>query len=176
MRTPLDKSKLIILLKNLAKNISGSGGLYLTGGATALLYDWREMTIDLDLKPDPEPAGFFEAVAKTKIQESANIELASPDQFVPALIGWKSRSLYIATYFQIDYYHYDPYGQVLAKLERAHPRDSFDVHQFVTSGLVSPRKLRELFDEVKHECIRYPAIEIKDIEDKITFLISQHPE
>lgn len=173
MRPPLDKTRLQALLKSLAKNIRGKGNLYLTGGATALLYDWREMTIDLDIKSDPEPEGFFEGIAKTKIEESANIELASPDQFVPALNGWKTRSIYIDTFCNIDYYHYDPYGQVLAKLERAHPRDSHDICHFIASGLVDPGRLKELFEEVKHECIKYPSIEMQDIEEKIVCLIAE---
>ncbi len=39
------------------------GRIYLTGGATAVLYGWREMTININLKPDPEPPGLFEALA-----------------------------------------------------------------------------------------------------------------
>jgi hypothetical protein len=31
------------------------GRIYLTGGATALLYGWRSTTIDVDLKANPEP-------------------------------------------------------------------------------------------------------------------------
>ena len=60
---------------------------------------------------------------------------------------------------QIDFYHYDPYGQALAKLERAHPRDLSDVEEMFRRGLVQAPLLRELFDAVKAELIRFPAIE-----------------
>ena len=59
------------------------GRVYLTGGATAVLHGWREMTIDIDLKADPQPAGFFEAIAHVKESESVNVELASTDDFIP---------------------------------------------------------------------------------------------
>ena len=63
---------------------------------SAVLMGWREMTLDVDLKADPEPAGFFEALPRLKDELDINIELASPDQFVPALPGWVERSPFIA--------------------------------------------------------------------------------
>jgi len=44
------------------KKVRGKGRIYFTGGATAVLYGWRPMTIDIDIKPEPEPAGLFEAI------------------------------------------------------------------------------------------------------------------
>lgn len=46
----------------LGELVRGEGTIYLTGGATALLRGWRDATIDVDIKPDPEPAGLFEAL------------------------------------------------------------------------------------------------------------------
>lgn len=43
------------------------------------------MTIDVDLKADPEPSGFFEAIAILKDELSVNIELANPSDFIPEL-------------------------------------------------------------------------------------------
>jgi hypothetical protein len=167
MRPSLDKKMLIRLLKSLGESFEGGGKIYLTGGATALLHDWREMTVDLDIKADPEPKGFFEGIAKVKITENANIELASPDQFVPQLNGWKNRSIYIDTFNETDFYHYDPYGQVLAKLERFHPRDKSDIENFVGSGIVSPERLLKLFQEVGDQCIRYPSIDAVRLESRL---------
>lgn len=71
----------------LGKQVRGKGRIYFTGGATAVLYGWRPMTIDIDIKPEPEPAGLFEAIAELKEELEINVELASPDQFIPVIPG-----------------------------------------------------------------------------------------
>ena len=159
MRSPTDLPKLKKFLVALGQRARGAGRIYLTGGATALLHGWREMTIDVDLKPDPEPPGLFEAIAQLKDELDLNVELASPDDFIPALPGWQERSLFISREGQIEFYHYDPYGQALAKLHRAHDRDLADVHSFVQSGLVNRERLRELFARIETQLVRYPAID-----------------
>ena len=50
----------------LGQRVKGPRTIYLTGGATALLFGWRAKTIDLDIKADPEPRGLFEAIAELK--------------------------------------------------------------------------------------------------------------
>ena len=82
MRLETDKAKLEALMKALGSRVRGEGRIYLAGGATAVLHDWRPMTIDIDLKPDPEPAGLFEALVLLKEELDVNVELASPDQFI----------------------------------------------------------------------------------------------
>jgi hypothetical protein len=67
------------------------------------------MTIDIDLKPDPEPPGFFEALPHLKEELDINIELACPDQFIPALPGWRERSLFVRREGPLEFFHYDPY-------------------------------------------------------------------
>ena len=172
MRDPLDKERLLKLIRALGQEFNSPGRIYLTGGATALLHGWREMTIDLDLKANPEPPRFYEVIAALKNSQKANIELACPDQFLPALPGWETRSLFIDQFGKSDFYHYDPYGQVLSKIERNHPRDQHDVKCFVADGLVELCRLKELFLEVKPACIRYPAIDSDLLEQKIEELIS----
>ena len=71
------------------REATGPGRVYLTGGSTAVLEGWREATVDVDLKLDPEPAGAFEAIAHLKDTLDINVELAAPDQFVPPLPGWQ---------------------------------------------------------------------------------------
>ena len=71
-------------MQELAKAAKSPGKVYFTGGATALLLGFREQTIDIDLKLDPEPKGAFEAIAVLKDQLNLNVELASPDDFIPA--------------------------------------------------------------------------------------------
>lgn len=137
----------------------GPGRIYLTGGATAVLHGWREMTIDIDLKAEPEPAGFFEAIAQVKESESVNVELASPDDFIPEVPGWRDRSEWITREGQVDFYHYDFYAQALSKLERGHGRDLIDVRAMLANGLVQRERLRTYFTEIESQLLRYPAID-----------------
>ncbi len=136
----------------------GPGRIYFAGGATALMHDWRLSTIDIDLKPDPEPHGLFEAIAVLKDELDVNVELASPDLFIPALPGWRERSLFIAREGPVEFFHYDPYGQTLSKLQRRHDRDVRDARSFLVSGLIEKERLSELFTMIKPELIRFPAI------------------
>jgi hypothetical protein len=66
MRSETDKAKLEEFMAALGRRVSGPGRIYLTGGATAVLHGWRSMTLDIDLKPGPEPPGFLEALALLK--------------------------------------------------------------------------------------------------------------
>jgi hypothetical protein len=74
-------------MEALGQRVKGPGTIYLTGGATALLFGWRAKTIDVDIKADPEPRGLFEAIAELKESLDANVELASPDLFIPEVPG-----------------------------------------------------------------------------------------
>ena len=159
MRSKTDKQRVQSFMSLLGRRVRGSGRVYLAGGTTAVLHGWREMTIDIDLKVDPEPPGFFEAIAVLKDELDINVELASPDDFIPALPGWRERSLFIARHGEVDFFHYDPYGQALAKLQRRHDRDLADVNALLRLGLITPERLRELFLAIEPELIRYPAID-----------------
>lgn len=143
----------------LGQRVRGPGRIYLVGGATAVLHNWRPMTIDVDIKPEPEPAGLFEALATLKDELDINIELASPDQFIPPLPAWRERSIFIARYGPLEFFHYDLYGQALAKLQRGHPRDLTDVRAMRRDGLIENEKVRTLFQEIQPQLLRYPAID-----------------
>lgn len=159
MRSETDKAKLKSFMVALGERVTGPGRIYLTGGATALLHNWRLTTIDIDIKPDPEPPGLFEAIARLKDELDINIELASPDHFIPPVPGWRDRSRHIARHGQIEFYHYDPYGQALSKLQRGHPRDLQDVRSMLRDGLIQIDRLQELFSAIEPALIRYPAID-----------------
>jgi len=158
MRSESDRSKIESFMVALGKQVQGRGRIYLTGGATAVLHGWRPMTIDIDIKPDPEPAGLFEVIAALKEQLDVNVELASPDQFIPAIPGWRERSLFIAVHGFIEFFHYDPYGQALAKMQRGHERDLRDIESLLRDGLIQKNRLREFFGAIEPQLIRYPAI------------------
>ncbi len=159
MRPPVDIPKLELFMRSLASRVKGKGCIYLTGGATALLHGWRPMTVDIDLCADPEPQGFFEAIASLKDELSVNVELARPSDFIPELPFWRDRSPFIEKYKEISFHHYDPYSQALSKIERGHARDETDVASMVAVGLVKTDRLIELFEQIKPLLIRYPAID-----------------
>ena len=174
MRPPVTGEKIERLMVALGQSVTGPGAIFFTGGVTALLHGWRETTIDIDLKALPEPAGLYEALAELKEKESVNIELASPDDFIPEVPGWRERSLFIARHGDIDFYHYDPYAQALAKIERGHERDQEDVGSMLAAGLVERSKLRELFFQIEPGLIRYPAIDAQSFRGAVDRLLARH--
>jgi hypothetical protein len=94
-------------MKELAAAARSPGKVYFTGGATALLLGFREQTIDIDLKLDPEPAGAFEAIAALKDRLQLNVKLASPADFIPATDDWRERSRPVASIGCVEFFHYD---------------------------------------------------------------------
>lgn len=120
---------------------------------------WRETTLDMDIKLDPEPRGIFEQIPRIKDELDVNIELAAPDQFIPELPRWRERSQFIDKFGQVEFYHYDFYSQALAKLERNHARDTSDVGGMLRLDLIEKSRLWDLFLEVESKLIRYPSID-----------------
>ncbi|MGH8016858.1 MAG: DUF6036 family nucleotidyltransferase [Opitutaceae bacterium] len=159
MRAEADRARIEQFMRELGMRVRGTGNIYLTGGGTAVLAGWREMTIDVDLKAAPEPPGFFEAIAALKDAVGVNVELASPDDFIPELPGWRERSAFIARHGGLDFHHYDFYAQALAKIERGHARDLADVKSMIERRLIERSELRRLFEIIDPKLIRYPAIE-----------------
>ncbi len=159
MRSESDRHRIETFISALGQRVRGAGRIYLTGGATAVLFDWRTMTVDIDLKADPEPLGLFEAIALLKDELDVNVELACPDDFIPALPGWRERSLSIARHGLVDFFHYDPYGQALSKLQRRHDRDLLDVKFLLARDLISAEKLWQMFELIEPQLLRYPAID-----------------
>lgn len=177
MRPPVDIARLNDFMAAMGRKIKGTGRIYLTGGATALLHGWRPMTVDVDIKADPEPSGFFESIAAIKNELSLNIELASPSDFIPELPNWRERSLFIARHGLLDFYHYDPYSQALSKLERGHTRDMADVEAMLRDGLIRKGPLRALFLDIEPMLIRYPSLDplsFRDILERFCHGESDH--
>jgi hypothetical protein len=159
MRPPVQREKLLSLMEELGRRVTSPGRIYFTGGATALLHGWRPMTVDVDLKADPEPGGLFEAIAVLKDELAVNIELACPSDFIPELPGWRERCLFIASHGKLEFYHYDPYSQALSKIERGHPRDLNDTEAMLRAGLIRKETLIDLFQKIEPQLIRYPALD-----------------
>ena len=88
-----------------------------------------------------------------------NVELASPDDFIPPVPGWRERSSFIARYGPVDFFHYDFYAQALAKIERGHVTDLQDAREMIRRALIAPGILARCFDAIVLELVRYPAVE-----------------
>ena len=161
-------------MEALAAAARSSGNVYLTGGATALLLGFREQTIDVDIKFDPEPAGAFEAIAAIKNDLDLNVELAAPDDFIPPAPDWRERSCHIATIGSLQFFHYDFSLQALAKLERGHAQDLEDAAQFLQKGYISADELRSRFAQIEPALIRYPAIDPARFKDKVEAFLKAH--
>jgi Nucleotidyltransferase of unknown function (DUF6036) len=173
MRALADAVSIRRFIDALGKRSRGPGAIFLTGGATAVLYGWRGTTVDIDIKMDPEPQGAFAAIASIKDELDVNVELAAPDQFVPALSGWRDRSLFISKSGDVDFFHYDPFGQALAKIERGHSRDLGDVRAMLDRGLVDRARLEEYFEEMLLTLDRYPAVDKEAFRLKIKEFLSE---
>lgn len=167
MRSPTNAGKVEQLMEAIGKSHAGEGRIYFTGGASAVLIGWRGTTIDMDLKLDPEPSGIFEAIPRLKNELDVNIELASPDQFIPELPAWRDRSQFIAKHGKVEFYHYDFYSQALAKIDRSHQRDISDVTSMIDHGLIQTARLADLFAQIEPQLIRFPAIDPDDFRRKV---------
>ena len=159
MREPVTGDRIREFFAALGARARSDVRVYLTGGATAVLFGWRASTVDLDLKFVPDSDAVLRELPRLKDDLRINVELASPDQFIPELPGWQNRSRFIATEGPVSYLHYDPYAQALAKIERGHAQDVADSGELVARGLVDPTVLLRLFAEIEPRLYRYPAVD-----------------
>ena len=159
MRRPVDEARVREFIRSLGAEAKEEARLYFTGGATAVLCGWRSSTVDLDIRIVPESDALLRAIPDLKERLSLNVELASPEDFIPALPGWQDRSKFIAREGKVGFYHYDFYSQALSKLQRGHAKDLEDVTQMLEAGLVDAEKALSFFEEIVPELYRYPAID-----------------
>src|SRR5713226_2552717 len=110
MREPVTAKILQEFMKALAAAARTPSRVFLVGGTTSVLLGWRTSTIDLDLKIIPESDEILRSLPALKERLHLNIELASPDDFIPALPGWQERSRFIQQERKLAFYHYDFYG------------------------------------------------------------------
>ncbi len=146
-------------MEKLGEEADREGRLYFTGGATAVLLGWRPSTIDVDVKMEPESDRLFRALPRIKDELEINVELAAPDQFIPAVPGWQERSAFIARQGRLSFYHYDFYAQALSKIQRGHAQDRTDVREMIRRGLVDRGELRRRFEQIEPQLYRHPAID-----------------
>ncbi len=159
MRELADAERVERFMDVLGAEVCAPGRVYFTGGATAVLMGWRPTTVDLDLKLVPDSDQILRAIPRLKQQLSLNVELASPDLFIPELPGWRERSRFIRQVRQLSFLHYDFYAQALAKLERYDVKDLLDVEHMARNDLVRPGELIRFLKGIEPELYRYPAID-----------------
>ena len=160
------------LMRRLGREARGKGRIYLVGGASAVIVGWRDTTVDVDLKLDPEPPGIFNAIARAKDALNINLELASPDDFIPALPDWRARSVFVARHGPVDFLHYDFYAQALAKIERGHAQDLSDVEAMWRLKLIESGRLMRLFEAIEADLVRYPAIDPSHFRNRVRRALS----
>jgi len=159
MREVADRGRIEAFLEALAREATASVDVFLVGGTTAVLYGWRASTIDIDLVMRPESDAMLRAIPALKERLEVNVELASPDQFIPVPPGWEERSPVISRVGKVTFRHYDLVAQALAKIERGHGRDLTDVDAMVARGLITGHEVRTMFDRMEPELYRFPAID-----------------
>lgn len=167
MRRPVDEELVRVFFREFGAEAKRQSRVYFTGGVTAVLYGWRQSTVDLDLRIIPEQDSLFRAIPTLKERLKINIELASPADFLPELPGWQERSKFIAREGRLSFYHYDFYAQALSKVERGHDKDLIDVQEMVQRNLIKPAKALELFEAIEPELYRFPAVDPKRLRDRV---------
>jgi hypothetical protein len=160
-------------MRLLAEESRGEGYVYLTGGASAVLLDWRDSTVDIDIKVISDDSRVLRAVPALKERLDINVEQASPDNFIPPLPGWRDRSPFITREGKLSFHHYDFYAQCLAKIERGHAKDLFDAGKMVEAGFVDPRRLPAFFEAIKPELWQYTAINPEKFKAKIEAFLAR---
>jgi hypothetical protein len=132
MREKISAEAIERFMKALGRTGKTNARIYFVGGVSAVLLGWRESTIDIDLKLIPEASEILKALPDLKERLQINVELASPDDFIPAVPGWEERSGFIAREGSIDFFHYDFYAQALAKIERGHSASRMNMKNGIT--------------------------------------------
>jgi hypothetical protein len=159
MRELADSNRIERFMRELGRAVDAKGRIYLTGGATAVLYGWRETTIDVDIKLIPDSDEILREIPRLKETLNLNVELAAPSDFIPLPRGWEDRSPLIRRERNLSFHHFDPVAQALSKVERGHAQDIRDVQEMVAAGLVNPEDARTQFDLIESKLYRFPAID-----------------
>jgi Nucleotidyltransferase of unknown function (DUF6036) len=161
MREPVDARRILEFARALASHARGDVRIYLAGGATAVLQGWRPTTIDIDLKVVPDSDALLRSLPELKERLRVNVELASPDDFIPELPGWQDRSIFVTREGTVSFFHYDPYSQALSKIERGHEQDLLDVRAMLERRLIERPDLLRFFEQIEPRLYRFPAIDPK---------------
>jgi hypothetical protein len=173
MRQPVTAARVNEFMKALGSGVKSPARIFLVGGASAVLLGWRDSTVDIDLKTIPDRDDILRQLSALKERLEINIELAAPDDFIPALPGWEDRSQFVRQEGKLTFLHYDFYAQALAKIERAHESDLRDVNEMARSELIDPERLLEFFDQIEDDIQKYPALNAASFRRAVELFVSQ---
>lgn len=173
MRELADTHRIERFMQALGEAVDVEGRVYLTGGATAVLYGWRKTTIDVDIKLIPNRDEILREIPRLKEDLDLNIELAAPSDFIPLPEGWEDRSPLIGKAGKLSFYHFDPVAQALSKAERGHSQDIDDIREMIANGLVDPAKALRQFESIEPDLYRFPSIDPISFREAVENLFSQ---
>ena len=176
MREVADAERVERFMEALGAKARAPGRVYLTGGATAVLMGWRPTTVDVDLKLVPDSDEILRAIPRLKERLSLNVELASPDLFIPELPGWRERCRFIRQVRHLSFLHYDFYAQALSKLERGDVKDLLDVEHMARNDLVQTEELLGFLAAIEPELHRYPAIDPPSFRESVERFVASVEE
>jgi uncharacterized nucleotidyltransferase DUF6036 len=159
VRALADRKRIQRLVQALGEAAEQPVRIFLLGGTTAVLMGWRATTVDVDFVMRPEDDAVLRAIARLKETLQINVETASPLDFIPIPRGWEDRGVFIQRVQRAEFYHFDLYGQALAKVERGHRQDLDDVRQMLDRKLITTQAAREYFARIEPELYRFPAID-----------------
>lgn len=170
MREPADAERVRRLAAELGRVVSPGTKMYLTGGATAVLEGWRDSTVDIDVRFEPDSDEPLRRISELKEEMMVNVEFASPLDFLPELPGWRDRSRFRFRESNLEVFDFDLYSQALSKLERGFELDLEDVQSMVRSGEIEPIKLLELYEAIESELFRFPAVDPAKLRNSVESL------
>lgn len=82
MRELANATRIEQFMHEMGRAVSVEGGVYLTGGATAVLHGWRDTTIDVDIKLIPDRDEILREIPRLKEKLNLNIELNPAEALV----------------------------------------------------------------------------------------------
>jgi Nucleotidyltransferase of unknown function (DUF6036) len=170
LRGEADADGIRRLARELGRVVVPGTRMYITGGATAVLEGWRDSTIDIDVRFEPDSNEALNRIRDLKEELALNVELASPLDFLPPLPGWEERSRFRFRDGNLEVFDFDPYSQAMSKLQRGFELDLEDVKNMVESGQVNPVQLRKMFDAIEPELFRFPAVDPRTLQTAVESL------
>ena len=159
MREIADRQRIEAFLAALARALTVDTDVFLVGGTSAVLSGWRATTVDIDLAVRPDSDALLRALPELKERLHVNVELASPDLFLPIPAGWEARSPFVVRIGRLTVRHFDFCAQALAKIERGHARDLADVAVMLSRGLTTEAEIRAQYEQMESALYRFPAVD-----------------
>ena len=175
MREVADRQRIDAFLTALAREATTDVEVFLVGGTSAVLIGWRNATVDVDVVMRPETDELLRAIPALKERLNINVELASPDHFIPVPPGWEDRSPLVGRIGRLTVRHYDFVAQALSKIERGHARDLADVEAMIARGLITPSQVRDQFARMEADLYRFPAIDPASFRKAVDTLFPPEP-